>query len=99
MLLHQCLENPKNQLVLQALRSDGVRSEIAEILEDAKIPPGDGEPDFLVLSKAQLDNIGTLVHQVASRMLVEALTEQSVTVGQDRRDLYEKIRELEAIQG
>ena len=99
MLLHQCLENPKNQLVLQALRSDGVRSEIADILEDPKIPPGEGEPEFFVLSKARLDNIGSLVHEMASRMLVEALKEQSVSVRQNRGDLYEKLRQLEAVEG
>ena len=40
-LLHQCLENPKNELVLQALRSEQVKGQTAEILEDAEIPPGD----------------------------------------------------------
>lgn len=35
MLIHQGLEDPKKQMVLQALRSEGVRESIAAIIEDA----------------------------------------------------------------
>jgi predicted DNA binding CopG/RHH family protein len=50
MLLHQCLENPGSQLMLQALQTKEVQEGLTEILEDAKVPPGEADPEFLVLS-------------------------------------------------
>ena len=95
MLLHQCLENPKNQLVLQALGSEPVRGQIAEIMEDVRIPPGDGELEFLVLSRHHLERIHHLVTQHAIRLLVEGFKEQAVSITPLQEELYDKIKELQ----
>ena len=98
MLLHQCLEEPSNQLMLQALRTEGVRKGISEILEETKIPPGDGDAEFFVLSTHDLDEIGRLVNETALRLFVEALREQSRTVTHQLPELYKQLRELEGVK-
>ena len=94
MLLHQCLENPGSQLVLQALRSDLVKAGLAEILDDAKVPPGEGVTEFLVLSKAHLEQIHQMVVQTTLRLLDEGLREQSVSITPSKGELFDRLREL-----
>ena len=98
MLLHQCLEDPKNQLVLQALRSEPVRAQMVEIMEEAKIPPGDGDLEFLVLSVNHLNQIDQLVTRVALRLFVEGLKEQAVFITSNNHvGLFDKIKELQPV--
>ena len=97
MLLHQCLENPGSQLVLQALRSETLQAELVEILEEAKIPPGEGVPEFLVLSKAHLELMNQMVVRTALRLLAEGLKEQSVSITPSQGDLFNRLRELSEV--
>jgi hypothetical protein len=97
MLLHQCLEDPNNQQVLQALRSVPVKGQIPEIFEDSKIPPGEGDLEFLVLSIDRLNKIDDLVSQHAIRLFVEGLKEQAITITPRQVELFDKIKELQSV--
>ena len=97
MLIHQCLENPGSQLMLQALQTREVQEGITEILEDAKIPPGEAAPEFLVLSKAHLEQINNTVIQSTIRLLFEGLKGQSVSVTPSEGELFDRLRELSEV--
>ena len=97
MLIHQCLENPGSQLMLQALQTREVQEGITEILEDAKIPPGEADPEFLVLSKAHLEQINNTVVQSTIRLLFEGLKGQSVSVTPSEGELFDMLRELSEV--
>ena len=97
MLLHQTLENPGSQLMLQALQSKEVQEGLTEILEDAKIPPGEAAPEFLVLSKAHLEQINNTVIQSTIRLLFEGLRGQSVSVTPSEGELFDRLRELSEV--
>ena len=98
MLIHQCLENPGSQLMLQALQTREVQEGISEILEDAKVPPGEAAPEFLVLSKAHLEQINNTVIQSTIRLLFEGLRGQSVSVTPNEGELFDKLRELSEVR-
>ena len=97
MLLHQCLENPGSQLMLQALQTKEVQEGLTEILEDAKVPPGEADPEFLVLSKAHLEQINNTVIQSTIRLLFEGLRGQSVSVTPSEGELFDMLRELSEV--
>ena len=97
MLLHQGLEDPVGQLMFQALRSEVIQSEIAEIVEDAKVPPGEGEPEFLVLSKAHLEQMYDMVSKAALRLMTDGLEAQSITVTRSQGEIYNKLSELSTV--
>ena len=98
MLLHQCLENPGSQLMLQALQTKEVQEGLTEILEDAKVPPGEADPEFLVLSKAHLEQINNTVIQSTIRLLFEGLRGQSVSVTPSEGELFDMLRELSEVR-
>ena len=98
MLLHRCLENPGSQLMLQALQTKEVQEGLTEILEDAKVPPGEAAPEFLVLSKAHLEQINNTAIQSTIRLLFEDLRGQSVSVTPSEGELFDMLRELSEVR-
>ena len=98
MLLHRGLENPGSQLILQALQTKEVQDGLTEILDDAKIPPGEAAPEFLVLSKAHLEQINNTAIQSTIRLLFEYLRGQSVSVTPSEGELFDMLRELSEVR-
>ena len=97
MLLHQCLDNPGSQLMLQALQTKEIQEGITENLEDSKVPPGEAAPEFLVLSQAHLEQINNTVIQSTVRLLFEGLRGQSVSVTPSEGELFDRLRELSEV--
>ena len=94
MILHQCLEDPANQLMLQALRSEAIQTEIAEIVEDAKVPLREGEPEFLVLSRDHMEQMHDMVTRTALRLMTDGLKAHSITVTPSQGEIFDKLTEL-----
>ena len=94
MLIHQCLENPGSQLMLQALQTKEVQEGITEILEDASIPQREPNPEFLVLSRAHLEQIHNAITQSTIKLLFEGLKGQSVSVTPSEGELFDRLREM-----
>ena len=96
-LLHQCLENPSSQLMFQALQNNEVQEGLTEILEDASIPQGEANPEFLVLSRAHLEQIHNAITQSTIKLLFEGLKGQSVSVTPSEGELFDRLRELSEV--
>ena len=84
--------------MLQALQTREVQEGITEILEDAKVPPGEAAPEFLVLSKAHLEQINNTAIQSTIRLLFEYLRGQSVSVTPSEGELFDMLRELSEVR-
>ena len=94
MLLHQCIDDPAKQLMPQALQTKQINEELSDVLDDAKVPLGEGPPEFLVLSKAHLDRISQVVTQTAIQLLSEGLREQSVSITPSQGEIFDKLSEM-----
>ena len=97
-LLQKVLQNPGHQLMLQALQTEEVEEELTEIIKETKIPQGNGETEFLVLSRGHLKRIGMTLTEAAFRLLFESLAGQSIPVTPREGELYEQLRELSAVK-
>ena len=94
MLLHQCLVNPGLQLMWQAVQKREVEEGLVQVLEDAKIPQGEGDTEFLVLSKAHLERINRILTQAVVGLLFNGLLEQSISVTASQGEVFDRLREL-----
>ena len=96
LLLHQFLENPKNQLVPQALRSEPARGKIAETPDGPEISSeGSDSEEFLVLSMQCLRQIDQLVTQNANRLFTESIRQQAISITPSQPELFDKIKGLQ----
>ena len=91
MLLHQSLEDPQEPSILPAVRPD----EVAEVMNEAKTPLGDGDVEFLVLSRHDLNRIDQMVTNHAFRLWVEGLRRKAVSITPRHEELFDRIKELQ----
>jgi predicted DNA binding CopG/RHH family protein len=93
-LLHQCLDNPRLQLMWHGLQKREVEEGLSLVMEDARAPYGDGDTEFLVLSKADLERVNRILPQAVAGLLFSSLTEQSISVTASQGEVFDKLREL-----
>ena len=94
MLLHQCLTNPGLQRTRHAIHSKEVEEGLAQVLKEVELPQGDGDTEFLVLSKAHLERINMTLTLAVAGLLFDDLMEQSILVTASQDELFDKLREL-----
>ena len=94
MLLHQCLDNPQLQLMWHGLQKREVGKGFSLVKEDATAPYGDGDTEFLVLSKADLERVNRVLPQAVAGLLLSGLMEQSISVTASQGEVFDKLREL-----
>ena len=94
MLLHQCLTNPGLQRTRHAIHSKEVEEGLAQVLKEVELPQGDGDTEFLVLSKAHLERINTTLTQAVAGLLFDDLMEQSISVTASQGEVFDRLREL-----
>ena len=94
MMLHQCLANPGQQLVWQALQTREVGEELAQVLTDARTPHASGDTEFLVLSKEHLERINRTLTPAVAGLLFNGLMEQSISVTASQGEVFDRLREL-----
>ncbi len=87
-ILYRALDEPGNQLVLQALSDASLSRD--SLLAD----PDKTSPQYYLISKESLEHIERLVYETAHRLFVEALREKSAPVTPDERELYDRARDL-----
>jgi len=94
MLLREVLREPGKQLFLQALDNDRVREEMEKLYSDAKVPPGQGEPELFVLPMDRLEALGSLISETVQALLTKALQGSAKVSPQDQlyRELAEKVK-------
>jgi hypothetical protein len=98
-LLTQGLEKPGSQLVWQALPDPHGNAEMVKMFEEGKVPPGEGEAVYFVLSKQQLDYMGRLILQTAHDLLGHTLKGASLEITPEKsRDLFEQLRQLDEVR-
>ena len=93
-LLHQCLANPGLQLMWQGLQKREVEEGLSLVMEDARAPYGDGDTEFLVFSKADLERVNRILPQAVAGLLFSSLMEQSISVTASQGEVFDKLREL-----
>ena len=93
-LLHQCLDNPRLQLMWHGLQKREVEEGLSLVMEDARAPYGDGDTEFLVLSKADLERVNRVLSQAVAGLLFSGLMEQSISVTASQGEVFDKLREL-----
>ena len=94
MMLHQCLADPGQQLMWQSLQTREVEEELSQVLGSARSPQGDGDTEFLVLSKADLERINSILTQAVAGLLFNGLIRQSVSVTASQGEVFDRLQEL-----
>jgi hypothetical protein len=94
-ILQHALDNPGQQLFMKAMESDGIKEQIALMMDQASVPPSVAKPDFLVIPMAELERITSMMQESAQQMWLSALQSKGVKVTPDQHDLHEKLKELE----
>lgn len=91
-LLEQCLDHPGNQFFLQAMQDAKVKEAVEEIANGSF----GKAPVFYIVSQNDLEHVGKLMNEAATRMVLSSLKDKLVTVSPtENKELYEKLGELE----
>ena len=93
-LLHHCLDNPPLQLMWQGFQKRELERGLSLVMEDTAAPYGEGDTEFLVLSKSDLERVNGVLAQAVAGLLFNGLMEQAISVTASQGEVFDKLREL-----
>ncbi len=91
-ILCRALDEPGNQLVLQALSDASLSRD--SLSAGPQIPPDEATTDYYLISRESLEHIERLVYETAHRLFIEALREKSVSITPHEGELYDRARKM-----